>query len=165
MESQLPVFGDPRFQPGDDLRPAAMVEWVSKHGGGHQTHGAHSKQVRRRYTDRRTAEGKQLAAVIEALVDDLGGREVITTGQVILLDRIREKLITLQQIGKFVDDQVSLIDKESGELLAVLNRNYLAYSESLRRDVEALHGLNRRRMKDKAPSLAEIIQGKAKVSP
>ena len=121
-----------------------LKEWLDKNPAhGHLTHGATSSTVRKRYSDLRTTQGKQLQAIIDGLIDDLGGKAVLTSAQNLLLQNIRSKLIVLLQISKYADQQVSLINKE-GELLPCLGRNYTTYSESLRRDLEALFSVKRK---------------------
>lgn len=114
-------------------------------------HGAYSKHVRRRYTDKRTTEGKQLAAIIKALVDDCGPD--LTAAQCLILDRIREKLIVLMQIGRYVDRQPSVLN-EKGELLSALGKNYLAFSNALRLDLQVLYD---GKQKNKTPTYQEIV--------
>lgn len=116
------------------------------------THGGYSKQIRRRYSDKRTTEGKALAMVMSNLQADLGN---LSTGQGILLDRVKEKLVTLWQIGNFVDQQSTLINP-AGELIPCLGRNYLAFAESLRRDIETLYSSANKRPA-KVKTIPEII--------
>ncbi len=99
--------------------------------------------IRRKYEDRRTTEGRQLSAIMADLVADLGGAEVLTAPQRLLLENIRSKLIVLFQISKYISQQESIITA-TGELLPCLGRNYTTYSEALRRDLEALFGIKRR---------------------
>lgn len=122
-------------------------------------HGAFSTHTRKRYSDKRTSEGKQLAGIIQGIVDDLGGPEGLTASQRLLLDGIRSKLVVILQVGKYADEQKSLIDPD-GQVLACLRSTFLSYQESLRRDLECLHGLDRRQKKP-GPSLAEWIKENA----
>ncbi len=117
------------------------------------THGGYSKQIRRRYSDKRTTEGKALAMVMSNLQADLGN---LSTGQGILLDRVKEKLVTLWQIGNFVDQQSTLINP-AGELIPCLGRNYLAFAESLRRDIETLYSSANKRPSN-LPSLDDWMR-------
>lgn len=116
-------------------------------------HGAYAVQVRQRYSDARTTEGKQLAAVMDGLVSDLGGAGSLSAAQRLLLDNIRAKLIVLFQIGKFVDAQDRVVDTK-GELLPCLSKSYLAFCESVRRDLEAIAGLGQKAGK---PDLTKYI--------
>ena len=117
-------------------------------------HGARSGYVRQRYSDLRTREGKQLRAVMDALVDDLGGHDNLSAGQRLLLDAIQSKLIVVLQIGKYADQQSEII--RDGNLLPVLGKNYLAYLNSLRLALEQLYKGNSRGKKE-IPSIEDVI--------
>ena len=111
--------------------------------------------MRKRYSDKRTREGKQLHAVMDALVDDLGGHDNLTAAQRLLLDTIQSKLIVVLQIGKYVDEQPEII--KDGHLLPVLGKNYLAYLNSLRLALDQLYKGNHQG-KNKTPTLEEICK-------
>jgi hypothetical protein len=87
-------------------------------------------------------EGKALRATIDALVEDLGGNP--GAGQLLVLARVREKLITINCIGTWIDRQASVLT-DAGELLPALKNSYIQYSESLRRDAEWLYSMAARR--------------------
>ena len=121
-------------------------------------HGAYSSTIRQRYSDKRTTEGKQLYAVVSAVTDDLGGPASLNAGQQVLIASLRGKLIVLFQISDYLDRQANIFDKE-GNVLPCLRQTYLAYSESVRRTLEALYGLSNSRLRrDKVPSLSEILE-------
>jgi len=133
-----------RFKPDDDRRI---------------THGAYSERMRQRYSDERTAEGRQLKATMDDLISDLGGNESLTSDQRINLDSVRSLLIVLRRIGEFVDKQESIL--KDGQLLPVLGKNYLAYLNSLRLTLSELykdHGKHQKR----GPTLQEIIEAESK---
>ena len=65
----------------------------------------------------------------------------MSQGHHILLDRITEKLIFLQLISNFALNQKDIIN-DKGELLPCLNSNYLAFSNSLRLDIQAFYALD-----------------------
>jgi hypothetical protein len=115
-------------------------------------HGAYSRHVRKRYSDRRTTEGKRLAAIMNALVEECGPDP--TVAQYLILDRVREKLIVLMQIGQYVDRQPCVITKE-GSLLPCLGKGYTTYAESLRRDLETLQKMAK---KGSGKTLQEILE-------
>ena len=118
-----------------------LAKWLSDHPErGRISHGAHSAHIKKRYGNRNFKEGKHLYAVMKSLVDDLGGPEAISASQKLLLDSIKSKLIVLLCISQYIEKQDSLISA-SGELLPCLGRNFTTYSESLRRDLEALAAL------------------------
>jgi len=119
----------------------ALKKWHSEHPEGSRcTHGATSVHVRKRYSDLRTREGKQLRGIIRDLEADLGE---LSAGQRLLLDSVRSRLIVLLQISKFADKQVSLVSPE-GELLPCLAKPFNSYAEGMRRDLETLYNATRR---------------------
>lgn len=121
-----------------------LAEWKADHPeGGAVKHGAYSRHVRQRYNDKRTTEGRNLASVMRGRIEDLGGQANLTSAQRLLLDNIRSKLIVVLQISKYVDQHTSIINSK-GELLPCLGRNYTVYTESLRRDLEALFSIKRK---------------------
>ena len=122
---------------------ANLEKWLEANPSrGNLKHGAHSVEVKAKYASKRFKEGRHMARIMKALVDDLGGHEAVTAAQQLLLDNIRSKLIVLLSIGKFIDCQ-ELIISPSGELLPCLGRNYTAYSEALRRDLVVLKALGK----------------------
>jgi hypothetical protein len=147
--------GEKQTEKGAQTGAANLAKWKAENPqGGNLKHGAYSKHFRKRYSDKRTREGKQLAAALQNLVTDIGPN--LSAGQCLLLDRIREKLIVLMQIGKYADQQLSLIN-EKGELLPCLGRNYTSFSEALRRDVEAIYNLATKKP-SRIPSIREIVE-------
>ena len=124
-------------------------------GRGIVEHGAYSRGIRRKYTDLRTIEGKQLRDAINGIIEDLGGIENISNAQRLILDGVKGKLIVLFQVGKYVDKTESLVD-ENGALLTCLSRSYVQYTESIRRDMEALYGIGRKERKQ--PSYRDAVR-------
>ena len=123
-------------------------------------HGAHSSVVRHRYGDKRYREGKQLAEIMAGLIADLGGQGQVTSAQRLILDNIKAKIIVIFQISKYVDRQPSIIN-DKGELLPCLGRGFTAYSEALRRDLEALAAMTNRKP-SRVPTIEQIIAQKEK---
>ena len=122
-------------------------------------HGAYSREVQLRYIDLRTREGQQLKSIIEDLEADLGGNDKLNGAQRVILGNIRGKLIFLLQVGKYVDEQASVLDSK-GEALPCLRGLYLQYQDSMRRDLETLYGFSR---KEKKPAdLANWIKEHSK---
>lgn len=135
---------------------ANLQRWRDAHPeGGALRHGAYSRQIRQRFTDGRTSEGRALRAIMDELQADLGAT---SAGQSLILGRIQEKLIVLMQIGAYVDKQPSVITAK-GELLPCLGRGYTAFSEALRRDIELLYVMAKR-TPSKVPSLSEYLASK-----
>ncbi len=123
---------------------ANLQKWLADHPSrGNLRHGGYSRLMRRKFEDKRTGFGRQLSRIMGDLVIDLGGQAALGSAQRLLLENIRSKLIVLLQISKYISTQESIIS-ESGELLPCLGRNYTTYSESLRRDLEALFQLKRK---------------------
>jgi hypothetical protein len=58
-------------------------------------------------------------------------------------------------IGTYIDEQTCIVDGKTGELPPCLGRSYITYTESARRDLEALAGLSKRK---KAPDLKKYIE-------
>jgi hypothetical protein len=136
-----------------------LAAWKKKNPAGAKlTHGAKSVNFRRRFDDRRTNEGKQLSAVIRSLEDDLGGTANLTAPIRLLIDsNVRPKLITLMCINQYINKQESLIN-DKGELLSCLARNYISFSNALRRDLEALVAMAKTNgNKARVPSLDQWI--------
>ena len=121
--------------------------------GGAITHGAFSSSVRKRYTDLRTTEGKQLQGIIDRIRADLGGD--LDEMQNILLARIKEKLLILIQIGQYVDLQESVI--QDGDLIGCLSSSYIAYDNSLTRSLTLLYNSIGKKKSRKIPSLDQWI--------
>ena len=82
-----------------------------------------------------------MGTILRNLVLDVGPE--LSTGQCLILDRVREKLIVLMQIGAYVDLQESIIN-DKGDLIGCLGRGYTSFSEALRRDLEALYGTGKK---------------------
>ena len=118
------------------------------------THGAHSKEVQAKYSDLRTKQGQKLAAVVNGLIQDLGGVENVSTAQNILIGNIKSKLIVIFQIGDYADKQKTILDQ--GVLMPCLGQNFLSYGESLRRDLKALCEIAKTKP-PKVPSIKDIV--------
>jgi hypothetical protein len=115
-------------------------------------HGGYGTRIRKKYGDRRTREGKQLHDMIEGIIADLGGPTKLNAGQYLRLGGLRTRLIVLLQIGKWTDQQLSII--KEGELCSPLGKNFLSYAESIDRCIERLYKNGRRR--ERVPTIAEL---------
>lgn len=109
-----------------------------KRPGPEETHGAYSKLTQKKYSDLRTKQGQRLEAVTQGLIADLGGPESICTAQNILISNIKAKLMVLFQISDWADKQKTIVDDASGELIPALGRNFISYTEAVRRDLSEL---------------------------
>jgi hypothetical protein len=118
-------------------------------------HGADCKQIRNKYFDGRTKEGKLFHTVRQNMIDDLGGEASLSQKQWILLDRIMEKLIFLHRVGEWSLEQKCIVDAK-GELLPCLGKSYIAFNNALRLDLQALYGDGDKGRK-RTPSIKEII--------
>lgn len=122
------------------------------------THGARSATVRQRFDDKRTGQGKALHEAVNTLVAHFGGPESISSPMQIIIDSaVSPKLIVLMCISEWVNTQTSIIDSAGG-IPNVLGKSYLAYTNSLRRDLESLATMS----KDadnaaKPPKLEDLI--------
>ncbi len=135
-----------------------LLDWKATHPEGSRlTHGAYSNGVRRRYGDKRYREGKQLDAIMKALIEDCGGQDKLTASQSLILDSIKSKIMVLFQISKYVDLQPCIIDKE-GNLLPCLGRGFTTYSEALRRDLEALSSMGNGKRKASYKDIMKSLQ-------
>ena len=121
-------------------------------------HGAYSRQIRLVYADGRTRKAKHLKAIMGELVADLGGAQELTAAQNLLLGNIRSKMIVLLEISRHMEEQTKIVD-EKGELLPCLGRNFTTYSESLRRDLEALFSIKRKKVPMSYGKALEALQG------
>jgi hypothetical protein len=135
-----------------------LAKWQAEEGYHQQAlkHGAYSATIRQKYSDRRTAQGKRLKAVEDDLVEDLGGPLEINAAQSVILGGLRSKFIVIFQIGDFLDRQTSIISKD-GELMPCLGRNFLSYTDSIRRDLETLYGMAKTKIKRQVPKLEDLI--------
>jgi hypothetical protein len=136
-----------------------MIQNKSKKIHGGVVHGARSISVAQRYDDRRTEQGKALYEAISALMEHFGGPEKVVSApmQILIDSAVRPKLIVLMQISTWVNKQTEVVDK-NGDVPNVLGKHYLAYTNSLRRDLESLSNMAKDAGSNiKPPSIADII--------
>jgi len=135
-----------------------LTDKVKNPGGAPITHGVKSKTVAARFSDLRTGRGKALHESINNLVAHFGGPEAVSSPMQILIDSaVRPKLIVLMLVSEWVDRQAELIDSAGG-IPDVLGKHYLAYTNSLRRDLETLTNLAKDAgMKAKPPKIEDLI--------
>jgi len=122
-------------------------------------HGAYAltKAIKAGKTlDKRTRMGRQMAIARDNLLAECGGEP--SQAQLILLDRIMEKMVFLIAISNYAMDQESVVDKK-GKLIPCLGQSYLSYSEALRRDLLAYRGLADNKSR-KGPDLHEYLREK-----
>ena len=124
-------------------------------------HGANSPNFKQRFDDLRTTQGQALHNTMQNLISDLGGEMNLTAPMRIMLNsNIRPKIVTLMCINTFLNKQRGDIINESGELVACLGNNYLAFSNALRLDLQALNDMAQRAGKtnNNIPTIDELIQ-------
>lgn len=121
---------------------------MSKHGGySFLTHGT--------MPENRSYILRYLSRVRQGLIEDIGGtEEAMSTGLLILIDRIISKLGCVRVMEEFVRERGVM---KGDELQPCLRKNYLAFSNSLRRDLESMKEMAKDQI-DPAPSIQEIIQ-------
>ncbi len=136
------------------------------------THGGYSFIATGKLPEHRLYLLRYLSACREGLVRDFGGEENLSTAQLILIDRITSKLGILRCIEEHVKEGPVI----RGQTLApALKKSYLAYSNSLRLDLQAL-GVDQKapeefeRVKldeekaEKVDRVMELMRKKAKVA-
>ena len=106
--------------------------------------------------DRRYAIAREMEKAIEGLTEDVGGADQLTQGQLLLQDRILEKLVFMLCISQYAFKQDSIIGKD-GRLLSCLGKNYLAFANSLRLDLESFYKMSAERL-SKIPNLEEFLK-------
>jgi len=77
------------------------------------------------------------------------------------LSTVETKLITIHLIGEYIDKQMEVVDPETKELLPVLQRSFLSYSESIRRDLEHLYGNKFGKKSKKVPTISNTSSRRA----
>ena len=78
---------------------------------------------------------RYLTACRQGLINDLGGEENLSTAQAILIDRIISKLGCIRCIEEHTREGSVMVDQE---LAPALKSSYLAFSNSIRLDLQAL---------------------------
>jgi len=152
--------GIPASKRQSEAGAANLKKYQAERGHGLQalSHGAYSNTIRKRYSDKRTSEGKKLQVVIDSIISDLGGADQINSAQNVLLAGLRGKFIVIFQISDFLDRQRSIVC-EDGSILPILGNSYLQYTESIRRDLESIFAMGRSTLRRKVPSISDIISG------
>jgi hypothetical protein len=90
--------------------------------------------------------------------DDLGGESAVTVAQRLILARVKQKLISLDLIGKWLDHRRELLVSEAGEVPPVLRGPYLTLSDSMRKDLEVLYNLAAKRPTPRELTLDEYLK-------
>ena len=130
---------------------------TKKEVGGSFKHGvsaAPDNPAMRMYSDKRHAACKMIDKQIQGVREYLG--DVTEVQELLLQSNIRPKLVIMHQIGAYLDNLDSIFNKD-GSLIAVLGKNYLAYTNALRRDLQAIIEMSAKRPA-KVMSIEEIIR-------
>ena len=101
-------------------------------------HGGYSFLSKGRLPEDRAYIERYLTACRQGLIDDLGGEPNLSTAQLILIDRIISKLGCIRCIEEHTREGSVMVGQE---LAPALKRSYLAFSNSIRLDLQAL-GIN-----------------------
>jgi len=131
---------------------------------GQTTHGLRALQtiLRQRKIDGRFTLAKLLKARREEYVAHYGGADHLPVPKSAVLDRVLFKTVLLESMECWALTQPELIG-EGGVLPAIVLKDYITWSESLRRDLLVL-GLERvaREIDPGEAVLAKVAAGKAK---
>jgi len=125
--------------------------------GRPRKHGGYSYLTTGKLPEHRREVSRYLTAAREGLIKDLGPKEIdLSAGQRILIDRIVTKLGVIRCMEEHVKEHSVM----SGHNLApCLRGSYLAYNNSVRLDIIAALGIDRRK-EGWELELAEYIQVK-----
>jgi hypothetical protein len=102
-------------------------------------HGARSSGIRKRFSDKRTAEGKELEQVMGAIVDDFGGLDQLSGHQMGLLMIIQEKLMVVLPVKKWLESQLGELVSKENTLPPVLQNSYLQWLNGLEQTLNKLY--------------------------
>jgi hypothetical protein len=114
-----------------------------------------ARRLKENGLDGRTGPAKLLKMRADELADDAGGWPNLSNRESVLVQRTASLILLCETIEHHVFSQQSPFT-DSGVLLAVLAKNYIAYSNTVRLNLVAL-GLKPDKT-PKLPSLAEYLQ-------
>jgi len=117
--------------------------------------GPRSRYVKRRFTDLRSREAKELARIIRELEHDLGPPNA---GQRVILENVKVKLAIVRSIASWVEHQASVVQQD-GQLLPILATNFIAYTNAIRLGIVALYDLSAKK-KGRGPDLDAYLRSK-----
>jgi len=98
-------------------------------------HGGYSFLSKGKLPEDRAYIERYLTACRQGLIDDLGGDRNLSTAQAILIDRIISKLGCVRCIEEHTREGSVMVNQE---LAPALKSSYLAFSNSIRLDLQAL---------------------------
>lgn len=129
--------------------------WRDNPSGPQLKHGARSRRVMRKWTDLRCREGKELAAILAEIEDDLGP---LSAGQKVILRNIGAKLAIVKQIASWAERQPSVVVE--GRLLPILGENFVTYTGAIERGIRAVYDLANKKPSRKTLDLSEYLRMK-----
>jgi hypothetical protein len=133
-----------------------LQKWLDEHPErGDYKHGGYSYHIRRRYSDGRYKQAKELNGIIMRLTRDAGGDENLSEGQRLILGVIRSKFIVAKQISEYVTKQGEIVNGE-GEILPCL-RSFVTFTEAMRRCIESFYSMANKKP-SKLPTIEDLIQ-------
>jgi hypothetical protein len=131
------------------------LEVKFKRGGRiRESHGGYSFIVRGCLPEHRKYLLSYLIAARENIIVENGGEQKMSASQIVILDRAIGKLGICRLMEEFARENGIM---SSGELIPCLKKNYLAFSNSLRRDLESIKDLGADQT-DQTPTIQELIQ-------
>lgn len=101
-------------------------------------HGGYSYMLSGTVPERRKYILAYLSQCRAQLCEDHGGEYSLSAAQLIIIDRIISKLGCLRLMEEFVKDNGVML---GADLQPCLQKNYLSFSNSLRRDLESIKDL------------------------
>jgi hypothetical protein len=114
---------------------------IAKTAGPHLTHyGKRFLQSGKIPASKRHI-GRMVDNIMNEMVNDLGGEDVVTASQRIIISTIRQNLVFIMLVNEWITKQPSLIN-EKGEMLGPLNGFYLTCQNAVTRNCQML-GLKR----------------------
>ena len=149
-----------KFPESRDRRAEAgkrnLLAWKAEHPGESALkHGARSRRVMRKWTDLRCRQGRELAAILAEIEDDLGP---LSPGQKVILRNVGAKLAIVKQIASWAERQPSVV--ADGKLLPILAENFVTYTGAIERGIRALYELASRKPTRKTLDLSEYLRMK-----
>jgi hypothetical protein len=134
--------------------PEKLVVKFKRGGRIKESHGGYSFIVKGVLPEHRRYLLSYLIAARENIITDHGGQDRMSAAQIIILDRAIGKLGVCRLMEEFARENGIM---SSGELIPCLKKNYLAFSNSLRRDLEVLKELGMDQV-EPVCSIQEIIR-------
>ena len=131
--------------------PKSSLKKQEDNGNGkpprQMVHGVRSEYMKNRYSDKNTAEGKALVAVMQAIEKDIG--KPFDARQSLVMSLIRSKVVIIMQIGKYLESIAEIVDYEQGSVPHVVDKTFFHASASLRSALNELYSGKNAKQKGK----------------